>query len=125
MRMGDEGRDDPDRAAILARRQRFIALALSGLSASCGKTSGPQVCLSIGPGESSTTDDGSGSGSGSDSGSSSTGMPMPCLDIGPMTTESSADDTGTSGTTDDTGTTDETGTTDDTGTTGDTGSTGA
>ena len=105
--MDDEGRDDLDRAAILARRQRFIALALSGLSASCGKTSGPQVCLSIGPGDSSTTD----AGSGSESGSGSTTMPMPCLDIGPMTTESSADDTGTSGT--DTGTSD---TTSDTGT---------
>lgn len=111
--MDDEGRDDLDRAAILARRQRFIALALSGLSASCGNTSGPQVCLSIAPGDSSTTDAGSGSGSGSESSSGSTTMPMPCLDIGPMTTESSADDTGSTGTdTGTSGTTSESGTSD-------------
>ena len=48
--------DDPDREAILARRKRFIAIALSGLTSSCG-------------------DDGSG-----DSGS-----PMPCLDVAVQT----------------------------------------
>jgi hypothetical protein len=122
--MDEEGRDDLDRAAILARRQRFIALALSGLSASCGETSGPQVCLSIGPGDSSTTDAGSGSGSES---SGSTTMPMPCLDIGPMTTEESgpADDTGTSGTdTGTTGATSESGTSEDGTAESDTGTTG-
>lgn len=40
--------DDPDRAAILARRQRFILLALTGAavssSAACSK---PQPCLSV------------------------------------------------------------------------------
>jgi hypothetical protein len=38
---------DPDRAAILARRQRFIALALSGLAGTvaCDKPK-PQPCLS-------------------------------------------------------------------------------
>lgn len=39
--------DDHDRAAILARRQRFIALALSSLSVACtGRPSRPQPCLS-------------------------------------------------------------------------------
>lgn len=42
--------DDPDRAAILARRQRFVTLALSGLtgalSAGCdGRGATPQPCL--------------------------------------------------------------------------------
>jgi hypothetical protein len=85
--MDDDDRSDPDRAAILARRQRFIALALSGLSASCGKNGGsPTPCLDVGPAETSSADDGASS--------SSSGMPMPCLDIGPVT-ESTADDTGT------------------------------
>jgi hypothetical protein len=97
--MADEGRDDPDRAAILARRQRFIALALSGLSASCGKNNGsPQPCLDIGPAETSGTDDGAtdDGATSAGTGSSSTGMPMPCLDIGPTTGITvTADDTGT------------------------------
>lgn len=95
--MDDEDRTDPDRAAILARRQRFIALAISGLSASCGKENGsPQPCLDVAPMETSSADDGATSSEGEGSSSSgSSGMPMPCLDIGPMT-ESSADDTGTS-----------------------------
>ncbi|MBX7082434.1 MAG: hypothetical protein K1X88_24725 [Nannocystaceae bacterium] len=40
---------DPDRAAILARRQRFIAFALSGLAsaAACKRNAQPQVCLSM------------------------------------------------------------------------------
>lgn len=39
--------DDHDRAAILARRQRFIAIALSSLAAACtGRTGKPQPCLS-------------------------------------------------------------------------------
>jgi hypothetical protein len=37
---------DPDRAAILARRRRFIALAISGL-ATGGCRHQPQACLSI------------------------------------------------------------------------------
>ncbi len=44
---GDDARDeDPDRAAILARRKRFIAIALSSLTsgAACAQ---PQPCLSI------------------------------------------------------------------------------
>jgi hypothetical protein len=39
--------DDHDRTAILARRQRFIAIALSSLAAACAnKPSQPQPCLS-------------------------------------------------------------------------------
>jgi hypothetical protein len=41
--------DDPDRAAILARRQRFVALALSGLATSCTPRSQPQPCLDVMP----------------------------------------------------------------------------
>lgn len=51
--MAHRNDDDPelDRAAILARRQRFIALALSGLATTCGDDSvgtstGPMPCLS-------------------------------------------------------------------------------
>jgi hypothetical protein len=40
----DEPESDPDRAAILARRQRFIALALTGLATAACR---PQVCLSV------------------------------------------------------------------------------
>lgn len=42
---GDD--DDPDRAAILARRRRFVALAISGLATTGCKGSPPEVCLSI------------------------------------------------------------------------------
>jgi hypothetical protein len=41
--LGDE---DPDRAAILARRRRFVAVALSGLAVGAGC---PQPCLSVAP----------------------------------------------------------------------------
>lgn len=41
--------DDPDRAAILARRQRFVALALTGLATSCTPKSQPQPCLDVAP----------------------------------------------------------------------------
>jgi hypothetical protein len=44
---GDDQTDDPDRAAILARRRRFIALAISGL-ASC-KSSEPEVHVCLSP----------------------------------------------------------------------------
>ncbi|HET6583678.1 MAG TPA: hypothetical protein VFG69_09525 [Nannocystaceae bacterium] len=43
----DEPDVDPDRAAILARRQRFIALALSGLAAAACDTCEPKPCLNI------------------------------------------------------------------------------
>ena len=42
------GEDDPDRAAILARRRQFIALALTGLAACTDKGKQdppPQPCL--------------------------------------------------------------------------------
>ena len=84
--------DDPDRAAILARRQRFIALALSGLATTTacekpkedpsapkdGKASQegkddkgapPQACLKVAPPEPEAGD--------------STGKPMPCLEVMP------------------------------------------
>lgn len=41
---GEEGDHDPDRAAILARRKRFIGIALSGLTSGVGCA---QPCLSI------------------------------------------------------------------------------
>ena len=43
----DSEQADLDRAAILARRRRFIALAISGLATTGCKPSGPEVCLSI------------------------------------------------------------------------------
>ncbi len=57
--------DDPDRDAILARRKRFIAIALSGLTSSCG-----------------------------DDGTSDSGSPMPCLDVA-VQTESAGDGSAT------------------------------
>ncbi|MCA9637459.1 MAG: hypothetical protein KC420_15640, partial [Myxococcales bacterium] len=42
--------EDPDRAAILARRQRFIAIALSGLATGSACTK-PQPCLNVAPTE--------------------------------------------------------------------------
>jgi len=38
--------DDPDRAAILARRKHFLAIALSGLAS--GSACAPQACLKVG-----------------------------------------------------------------------------
>lgn len=97
---------DPDRAAILARRQRFIALALSGLTtAACDKpTSKPDACLKVkvsDPKEPKTTGEprpcldvapssgssGSGGGSGSTGGEPidepDTANPTPCLEVAP------------------------------------------
>jgi hypothetical protein len=45
----EHGTDDPDRAAILARRRRFIAIAISGLAASGCKKPGPEPCLKVAP----------------------------------------------------------------------------
>jgi len=64
----DDPRDDPDRAAIMARRQRFIALALSSLSAACDRPA-PNVCLKVDP---STIDKGE---------HDKRGAPKPCLDV--------------------------------------------
>lgn len=35
--MSANDRDDPDRQAILARRRRFIAIALGGITTGCGR----------------------------------------------------------------------------------------
>ncbi len=69
----DEAAVDPDRAAILARRQRFIAIALSGLAgaAACDKPK-PQPCLS----PPATSADGGDDPSKAD--------PKPCLKIEPV-----------------------------------------
>ncbi len=68
--MGDDkhGKDDPDRAAILARRNRFIAVALSGLTTALSgcddkDSTGPEPCLKKAP--------------------PSTGTPEPCLSTDP------------------------------------------
>ncbi len=48
--LGDVAGDDeldPDRAAILARRRRFIALAISGLATASCKHPSPEPCLSV------------------------------------------------------------------------------
>jgi hypothetical protein len=44
--VSQDDQTDPDRAAILARRRRFIALAISGL-ATGGCKSPPQPCLNM------------------------------------------------------------------------------
>ncbi|MEM9452825.1 MAG: hypothetical protein AAGF11_01515 [Myxococcota bacterium] len=68
--------DDPDRAAILARRQRFIALALSGLTtAGCDKPNDePNAPKGKGAQEGKATVEGQG-----DAGA----RPQPCLDVAP------------------------------------------
>ena len=72
---GDGGvRDeDPDRAAILARRRRFVAIALSGLAAGTGCTPKPEPCLSVAP-----LDDPSSGGR-----PETPPEPMPCLKVAP------------------------------------------
>jgi hypothetical protein len=110
--------DATDRAAILARRQRFIALALSGLAAACGDDNGngtsPMPCLDVAPqtesatmtGATQTGTDGMSSTSVGTSGGS-TGTPMPCLDVQPPTSSGPSDDsTSSTGTDTDDGTTD-------------------
>ncbi|MBC8070642.1 MAG: hypothetical protein IAG13_20090, partial [Deltaproteobacteria bacterium] len=71
---------DPDRAAILARRQRFIAIALSGL-ASGSACSKPQPCLNV-----ISVDEGSNADAGKaeDDGKaeSDTAPPQACLKVG-------------------------------------------
>lgn len=69
---------DLDRAKILSRRAKLIAAALSGLSmtVSCGDSGGPEVCLSVGVGGSSTGGSPPTGGSGGEGG---TGGPMACL----------------------------------------------
>jgi hypothetical protein len=107
----DAGADDAlDRAAILARRQRFIALALSGLGAACGDGSGgPQPCLDVAPQTESGTAEAGTSTSAADTGSSSSGTPMPCLDVAPQTSSETGPADTTDATTSTTGTTGTTG----------------
>jgi hypothetical protein len=105
---GDDGDSDAtDRAAILARRQRFIALALSGLAVACGDdgngtTTSPMPCLDVAPQTESATMTGV-TQTGTDSMSStsvstsgSTGTPMPCLDVAPPTSSGPSDESTTS-----------------------------
>lgn len=68
---------DPDRAAILARRQRFVAIALSGLAtqAACKRNADPQVCLSM-PVPQDTNANGEGT-------PPPEVPPQPCLDVAP------------------------------------------
>lgn len=108
--------DDPDRAAILARRQRFITLALSGMALGCGddggSTSSPMPCLDAPPQTESLSDSVTNTATDSMSGpvettaessdaTSTTGMPMPCLDVAPDsssgTTDGTSSTTGTDG----------------------------
>ena len=113
-----DGADDSDRAAILARRQRFIALALSGLSVACGddgNTTSPMPCLDIGPQTDSASTTGA-SATDSMSGpvetsaattsatesSGTTGMPMPCLDVAPDSSSGTTDAEGSTTTSGDT-----------------------
>lgn len=45
--MANDDESDHDRGAILARRQRFIAIALTSLAAACAnRPTSPQPCLS-------------------------------------------------------------------------------
>jgi hypothetical protein len=76
--MGDD-RQDPDRDAILKRRHRMIALALSGLVGSSA-----QACACLSPlardsGIDVERDAGSDAGSSDDAGLSRDGGPLPCL----------------------------------------------
>ena len=98
--------EDPDRAAILARRQHFIAIALSGLTTACARPeASPEPCLSVipasdspndEPAQAETTSGGTTSGDttsgettsgetsgGSDSGGETGAPPQPCLKVAP------------------------------------------
>jgi hypothetical protein len=101
---------DPDRAAILARRRRFIAIALSGLTtAACDepaskpdaclkvkvsdpkepKGTPPQPCLNVEvvTSDDGAADDGKGDTGGADGGKagdeSTSAAPTPCLEVMP------------------------------------------
>lgn len=79
----DVARDeDPDRAAILARRRRFVAIALSGLAAGTGCTPKPEPCLKVAPPDDSSSgrpDPGPTSGQPE----AAPVEPQPCLKIAP------------------------------------------
>jgi hypothetical protein len=67
--------EDPDRAAILARRQRFIAIALSSLASAAACK--PQPCLDVSP---ANNDDGKADGGKADEGGT---PPQACLKVAP------------------------------------------
>ena len=93
--MGEHDGQDPDRAAILARRRRFIALALGGLTTGCspGKP-GPDPGTS---GDGTRESDGSSTdGESGESGSSSETGSVPCLKYDlPPDDESGSDESDT------------------------------
>ncbi len=97
--MGD---DADDREAILARRQRFIALALGGLAVACGDDGGtsPMPCLDVAPQtETSTVTGPTESGSSTDT----TSGQIPCLGAVPETSSSEGTSESTSSTGTDSG----------------------
>lgn len=67
--MGKDDQTDPDREAILARRRRFIALAISGLATGACKTP-PQPCLNM------VVPEGGEGGEGDEGAEPSTGGPI-------------------------------------------------
>lgn len=113
--MGDDGDDSDarDRAAILARRQRFIALALTGLAAACGDdNASPTPCLDVAPQTESSTVTGPTEG---DATAGSTGGQQPCLGAVPETSSSDSSGAAESTTSTGTDTGESTGTGDDSG----------
>ena len=96
-----QGEGDPDRAAILARRQRFVALALGGLASGC--TPGKPDTKPDDSIESASEAEGESGTTGEESGSSDETGPAPCLkyDLPPdpgTDDESGSEDTGETGT---------------------------
>jgi hypothetical protein len=79
--MADE--EDPDRAAILRRRRRFVAVALGALAtqAACGE---PQVCLSIAIGD-------AGPGDAGDAAVRPDAQTCLGMDAGPLPTDGGSD----------------------------------
>jgi hypothetical protein len=59
---------DDARKAILSRRAKFVAAALTGISVACGKTSSPEPCLKVAapPTETAPFDAGADAGDASD-----------------------------------------------------------
>lgn len=76
--MADHDEHDPDRAAILARRRRFVALALGGLATGCTPGRPNSEVTGDSAGESTSGESSSG-GESSSSGVESDTAPRPCL----------------------------------------------
>lgn len=93
--------DAIDREAILARRARFVATALVGITVlpACDPT--PHPCLNIAPAPtaSSTSPSASAAASASapDAGNDDAGAPQPCLEIAPPPPSASASSSASSG----------------------------